>query len=106
MAIIGFELHKVMSDYVTVDLIIWKRYKSFAKGIVELFMDANPQIAFVHRTTPFLPPGTYVRVPIDPALVLGKPPAMSQDSLWTDREGYTIAVGNPPTSSTPVTSMS
>jgi phage tail protein X len=106
VAIIGFELHKVTSDYVAVDLIIWKRYKAQAQGMVELFMDANPQIAYVHRTTPFLPPGTYVRVPIDPALVLGKPPMLPQDSLWTDREGYTIGVGNPPTAQIPATSMS
>jgi phage tail protein X len=90
VAIIGFELHQVTSEYVTVDLIVWKRYKSRAPGIVELFMDANPQISHVHRTTPFLPVGVYVRVPIDPALVLGKPPTLPQDSLWTDREGYRI----------------
>lgn len=90
MAVIGFELHKVLTDYVTVDLIIWKRYRAMARGMVELMLDANPQIAFVHRTTPFLPVGTYVRVPIDPALVLGRPPTLPQDSLWTDREGYKI----------------
>jgi hypothetical protein len=53
-------------------------------------LDANPQLAFVHRYTPFIPPGVYVRVPIDPTLVLGKPPTLPQDSLWTDREGYRI----------------
>ena len=90
MSVIGFELHKVLTDYVTVDLIIWKRYRAMAPGMVELMLDANPQIAFVHRTTPFLPVGTYVRVPIDPALILGKPPMLPQDSLWTDREGYKI----------------
>jgi phage tail protein X len=99
--IVGFELHKIASDFVTVDLIIWKRYRSRAQGMVELMIDANPQIAYVHRTTPFLPVGVYVRVPIDPALVLGKPPTLPQDSLWTDREGYTLAVGNPPTLPTP-----
>ena len=90
MAVIGFELHKVLTEYVTVDLIIWKRYRSYARGMVELMTDANPQLAYVHRTTPFIPVGTYVRVPIDPALVLGKPPTLPQDNLWTDREGYRI----------------
>jgi phage tail protein X len=90
MAIIGFELHKILTDYVTVDLIIWKRYRARAQGMVELMLDANPQLAFVHRTTPFIPVGTYVRVPIDPSLILGRPPTLPQDSLWTDREGYKI----------------
>jgi phage tail protein X len=90
MAVIGFELHKVTSEYVTADLIIWKRYRARAPGMVELMLDANPQISHVHRVTPFLPVGVYVRVPIDPSLVLGRPPALPQDSLWTDREGYRI----------------
>ena len=101
MSVVGFELHKVTSDFVTADLIIWKRYRKQVDGILELMLDANPQIAYVHRTTPFLPVGVYVRVPIDPALVLGKPPSLQQDSLWTDREGYTLAVGNPPQLPTP-----
>jgi phage tail protein X len=90
MAVVGFELHKILTDYVTVDLIIWKRYRAMAPGMVELMLDANPQLAFVHRTTPFIPVGTYVRVPIDPSLILGRPPTLPTDSLWTDREGYTI----------------
>lgn len=90
MAVIGFELHKIMSDFVTADLIIWKRYRARAPGMVELMLDANPQLAYVHRFTPFIPPGTYIRVPIDPALVLGRPPTLPQDSLWTDREGYRL----------------
>ena len=90
MAVVGFELHKIMSDYVTADLIIWRRYRARAPGMVELMLDANPQLAYVHRFTPFIPPGTYVRVPIDPALVLGRPPTLPQDSLWTDREGYQL----------------
>jgi len=49
-------------------------------------LDTNPQLAFVHRFTPFIPPGTYVRVPIDPDLLLAKPQQLPQDSLWTDRE--------------------
>ena len=89
--------------YVTADLLVWKRYRARAPGMLELMLDANPQLAFVHRFTPFIPVGTYVRVPIDPALVLDKPPTLPQDSLWTDREGYTVSVGNPPTTNLPVT---
>jgi len=90
MPITGFELYQVSSDYVTVDLIVWKRYRTRAPGIVELMMDANPQISHVHRTTPFLPVGTFVRVPIDPSLVIGRPQSLPQDSLWTDRAGYRL----------------
>ncbi len=85
MAVTGFELWKVTTDFVTVDLIIWKKYKRKAPGMTELMMDANPQLAVVHRTTPFIPPGTYVRVPIDPSLILGQVTPLPTDSLWTDQ---------------------
>lgn len=90
MGVIGFELYQVASDYVTADLIVWKRYRAKAPGILEKMLDANPHLAFVHRYTPFIPVGVWVRVPIDPQLVLGKPQVMPQDSLWTDKAGYTI----------------
>lgn len=95
MAVQGFELWQVGSDYVTVDLIIWKRYKAKAPGMVELMMDANPHLSYVHQFGPFIPAGTYVRVPIDPTLLLGKPATLPTDNLWTDRadvgsiSGYT-----------------
>jgi phage tail protein X len=88
MAVIGFELYQVTTDFVSCDMLIWKRYKRKAPDMVELMLDANPQLAFVHRTTPFIPPGTYVRVPIDPGLILGRIDPLPTDSLWTD-QGYT-----------------
>jgi phage tail protein X len=90
MAITGFELVQVTTEYVTADLIIWKRYMNKAFGMVELMLDANPQLAFAHRSSPFIPVGTYLRVPIDPGLIAGRPQPKSQDSLWTDKLGYTI----------------
>lgn len=90
MAVIGFELVEVGSDYVSADLIIWKFYMNRAHGMVELMCDANPQLAFCHRVSPFIPVGTYLRVPIDPTLMAGKPQPMAYDSLWTDKLGYTI----------------
>ena len=90
MAVSGFELVQVTSDFVTADLIIWKRYRNRAPGMVELMLDANPQLSFVHRVTPFIPVGVFVRVPIDPELMLGKPSQLPTDNLWTDRSGYTI----------------
>jgi phage tail protein X len=90
MAVTGFELVQVATDYVTADLIIWKRYMNKAPGMVELMLDANPQLAFCHRSSPFIPVGTFLRVPIDPVLIAGKPQVKSQDSLWTDKLGYTV----------------
>lgn len=90
MAVTGFELYVVESDYVTVDLIIWNRYMARAPGMTELMMDANPHLAFAHRRSPFIPPGVFVRVPIDPDFMLGKPRSLPQDSLWTDRAGYQL----------------
>jgi phage tail protein X len=90
VAVSGFELWRVESDFVTADLIVWRRYRNSAPGIVEQMLDANPQLAFVHRVTPFIPPGVYVRVPIDLNLMAGKPTPMPQDALWTDRAGYRI----------------
>lgn len=90
MAIVGFELWKVESEYVTADLIVWKRYRNKAPGIVELMLDLNPQLAYCHRVTPFIPVGVYVRIPIDPELIAGRPTPLPQDALWTDKAGYRI----------------
>ena len=56
----------------------------------ELMLDANPQLATAHRRSPFIPVGVFVRVPLDPNMVLGKPKSLPQDSLWTDRQGYQL----------------
>ncbi len=90
MPVTGFELYVVQSEYVTVDLVIWKRYLGRAPGMVEIMMDANPHLATAHRRSPFLPVGVYIRVPIDPNLILGQPQTLPQDSLWTDRAGYQL----------------
>lgn len=92
MAISSFEIYVVASEDVTCDMIVWQRYKQRAPGIVELMLDLNPHLArTVHKTTPFIPVGTYIRVPIDVALLRGKQPVNEVDSLWTDKAGYTVA---------------
>jgi phage tail protein X len=90
MTIVGFELHTVASEYVSADLIIWKKYMGRAIGMFELMLDANPQLSVAHRRSPFIPVGVYVRVPIDPEKILGKPQVLPQDSLWTDRQGMQL----------------
>lgn len=84
MAVVGFELFKVAGDGITADLLVWRRYRKRAPGILEIMLDANPQLAYVHRFTPFLPVGLYVRIPIDPDLLGGKPQIKSTVNLWTD----------------------
>jgi phage tail protein X len=84
MSVTGFELWQVAGDGITADLLVWRRYKQPAPGILEIMLDSNPQLAYVHRYTPFLPPGLYVRIPIDPDLLAGKPVPTGTSSLWTD----------------------
>jgi phage tail protein X len=93
MAITSFELVQIMTDYVTADLIIWKRYRQRAPSMVEIMIDANPQLSWVHRRTPFIPVGVLVRVPIDQGLILGKPISKPQDYLWTDRSAPNAVTG-------------
>lgn len=88
MAITGFELVVVTSDYVTADLMVWKRYRRPAPGIVEAMLDANPQLALIHQSTPFIPVGTYVRVPIDLSLMAGQASQMlPTTSIWGPGSG-------------------
>lgn len=60
-----FEYVIVETDYVTADLLIWRRYKMRAIGLVEALLDLNPHLAKHHRNGPFIPVGTQVRIPID-----------------------------------------
>jgi phage tail protein X len=79
----SYELWTVGTDFVTADLLAWKRYRNFAPGVVEALLAANPQLAYVHRYTPFIPAGTVVRIPINPSLMAGKPQAPTKTSIWT-----------------------
>lgn len=90
MAVTGFELYQITGENVTVDLIIWRRYLARAPGMTELMMDANPHLAYAHRRSPFIPVGVYVRLPIDPHLILGRPRVLPTDTLWTDQAGYQL----------------
>ncbi len=84
MSVSTYELMTVSGDDITADLIVWRRYKCFARGIVELMLDANPHLATIHRDGPFIPPGTQVRIPIDTAILKGAPTAKASVSLWPD----------------------
>jgi phage tail protein X len=88
--ITGFEIYEVATEFVTADLIVWKRYRRRCPGIVEIMMDANPQLAKSSKVSPFIPVGTFIRVPIDPNMLLGQPAPLPTDSLWTDKFGYRL----------------
>lgn len=82
MAISGYEMVTVQSDFITVDLIVWRRYRMVTNGMVEELIDANPHIARIHRRTPFLPVGTQVRVPIDTNILRGMPKARANVDVF------------------------
>lgn len=87
MTVENYDLVTVESDFITVDLIIWKRYRTLAFGMVERMLDDNPHLARLHRTSPFLPVGTQVRVPIDPDILRGTPQPTTQIRWWETVSG-------------------
>ena len=80
--ITGFELITIQGEYVTADLLLWRRYRTKTPGLVEAMLDLNPQIARVHRETPFLPVGLQVRIPIDPDLLAQRPKPQKTITLY------------------------
>jgi phage tail protein X len=66
-------LMTVTGAYLTADLLVWRRYRSPAPGILEQLLDDNPHLAKLHRVSPFLPVGTELRIPIDPEILGGRP---------------------------------
>lgn len=69
----GYELVTVQGDNITVDLLVWRRYKTPARGIVEHLLDANAHLELLHEESCFLPTGTQVRMPIDHDILKGRP---------------------------------
>lgn len=93
MSVTGWELITVGSDWVTVDVIVWRRYRVYAPGIVEQTLDDNPHLAKLHKTSPFLPIGTQLRVPIDPAILAGAPQPKTLVRWWEQVGGKIRSVG-------------
>ena len=82
MNVTSYDLVTVGSDYVTVDLILWRRYRNRAPKMVERLLDDNPHLSKVHRYSPFLPVGTQVRIPIDYEILAGGPQVKETVVLW------------------------
>jgi phage tail protein X len=73
MAITSYEIFIVQGEYITADLILWRRYRCRTPKLVERMLDDNPRMARAHRYSPFLPLGMHVRIPIDPDLLAMRP---------------------------------
>lgn len=84
-----YEVYQVGSEYITADLLVWQRYRKRSQGVFERLLDDNPQLSVAHRTSPFIPPGTVIRLPIDTSL-LRSVPRPGTAGLWTDRQGYRL----------------
>lgn len=82
MAVTSYELVTVESDFITVDQIVWRRYRLPTFGMVEILLDANPHLAKLHISSPFLPVGTQLRIPIDPGILKGSPQSRKTIQVW------------------------
>jgi phage tail protein X len=95
MPVTSYDLVTVGSDYVTADLILWRRYRNRSPGMIERLLDDNPHLAKVHCFSPFLPVGTQVRIPIDFEILAGTPQRKNTIVLWgkTDDADYMTQEG-------------
>jgi len=91
----SYDLVTVTSDRITVDLIVWRRYRNHAQGVVERLLDDNPHLAKAHRFSPFLPIGTQVRIPIDTDILNGTPKMRSTVVLWGTTPSGSMTQGTP-----------
>jgi phage tail protein X len=82
--ITSYEYAEVRGERVTADIIVWRRYRKPAPGIVEAMLDANPVLAKVHKFGPFLPVGLVVRIPIDQDIMAGLPVEQRAITLYGD----------------------
>jgi len=82
MTVVSYDLVTVGSDYITADLILWRRYRNRAPKMLERLLDDNPHLAKCHNTSPFLPVGTQVRIPIDYDILSGVPQRKNTVVLW------------------------
>ena len=82
MAISSYDLVTVGSDFITADIILWRRYRNRAPKMIERMLDDNPHLAKIHRYSPFLPVGTQVRIPIDFEILSGSPQRKATIVLW------------------------
>ena len=93
MNVQSYDLVTVGSDYITADIILWRRYRNRAPGMIERLLDDNPHLAKCHMTSPFLPVGTQVRIPIDYAILSGAPQKKNTVVLWGKTDDANMTQG-------------
>lgn len=80
---VPFELIQVQAEGIAPDQLVWRRYRRPTPGVVEYFLDINPEIARGFRDSPFLPVGAVVKMPIfKEYLGKGQPSLMQQVRLY------------------------
>ena len=73
MAVTRMEEIEIRGDNILPDLLVWRRYKRrWRNGLAE-FLDANPELMDYLGSSPFLPVGRWVRMPIDDDAMKGTP---------------------------------
>lgn len=82
MAVSEYDLVTVESEFITADIVIWRRYRIRSNGILETLLDVNPHLAKLHKYSPFIPVGTQIRVPIDIPIISGAPQPKTSVMLW------------------------
>jgi phage tail protein X len=70
---ITYEHVRIRGENIAPDLLIWRRYKRPAPGVLELFLAANPQVEQALSAGPYLPVGVVVAIPIDSEIFEGRP---------------------------------
>lgn len=78
MAVITYETHVVRSEGISVDLIIWKRFKRPMPGLFERMMGL-PENQHLEHSGFVLPLGAVVVIPIEEAPATESAPVVS---LW------------------------
>jgi hypothetical protein len=77
-----FENLIVAGERIEPGKLIWRRYRRPAPGMAELFMDINPHLREHFMTSPYLPVGVAVILPIDSDLLQGRPKSIETTNIW------------------------
>jgi phage tail protein X len=84
MAITSWERVRIRGENIAPDLLIWRRYKRPAPGMLEAFLSANPQVETALSEGPYLPVGVVVAIPIDLDILNGQPQQQNSIRLYGD----------------------
>jgi phage tail protein X len=79
-----YETIVVKGEGITPSLLVWRRYKRRALGIVEQLLEMNPEVPGMLMQSPFLPVGTIIKVPIDQRILNGGPVTTATVKVWGD----------------------